>query len=654
MPNNVLNIFPPHSGRKQFNIIFTMASIPPVLAAVLSINSKNETYAIIQRGRTYSGIEKIENFHNMGFNPEINSTAKFSQEHISLIVAKIKELCAENPGAYFNIFVQDATPILGVAVAANAGLAADDFHIYMIEDGVMIYKQLAAFFENTDYSHIIPIFLNNRIKNISLAKKLTHLLQKQTLYNVIYSVTKRVYFSNLVASFVHNIFFPVKKLPALRYKYIYTRYVNDVAAAKKLFESLMARNDVNISEPCFSFGLIFPFSLAALDNFSLIVQDSASVQRIVSQFKNAEMITAFSDTSDKDIHHTAPKIHYIKIFDAISALSSTDKSKYLSLVFGDSFDEIHSMLTRKFRADMPAPERKLLFFKQMIFVQDYFITLDKTDNLGFNDTEYIPVPYEKLDKKLRNGVIFSSEADYRILSDILSDRSNYPDDFPDTELVALQRKIFTSYINYIFQLKITYKKFGAAYDFIIKGHPSAPLGHPEEWPKFYYNYNYSDGKEFNCSFILDKLIRSFHDNDSIGKYIGNILYTISSENLSFLDVPLYICGNPSSTYSGFSEDPNIVFIIHPDDKSISDSISLKQFSNLTDMYHSGQLHYSDDSGNIQPAYYFNTGHTFKLAADILHSESDSAAEYYCHLFNDWMKNHHDGYSSLNNTGSPVK
>ena len=53
--------------RTEYNIVFALATIPPVMAALDCIESGRETYAIIERGKTYSGIEAIPYFHNAGF-----------------------------------------------------------------------------------------------------------------------------------------------------------------------------------------------------------------------------------------------------------------------------------------------------------------------------------------------------------------------------------------------------------------------------------------------------------------------------------------------------------------------------------------------------------------------------------------------------------
>ena len=58
------------------------------------------------------------------------------------MVDQVKALKAENPNAFFNFYVQDGTALRGAAIAANAGLDENDFHIYMCEDGTGAYHAL--------------------------------------------------------------------------------------------------------------------------------------------------------------------------------------------------------------------------------------------------------------------------------------------------------------------------------------------------------------------------------------------------------------------------------------------------------------------------------------------------------------------------------
>ena len=99
----------PENKTVYYNIIFALATIPPVLAALESIESGYETYAIIERGKTYNGIDKLDYFHNAGFDASNNMSAGFTAEEFSSMVEKVKELSGEN--VFFFFYVQDGTAL---------------------------------------------------------------------------------------------------------------------------------------------------------------------------------------------------------------------------------------------------------------------------------------------------------------------------------------------------------------------------------------------------------------------------------------------------------------------------------------------------------------------------------------------------------------
>ena len=132
----------PAEGDKIYNIIYALATIPPVLAALESISNGYETYAIIERGKTYSGIESIEYFNNAGFDVGSNKSNGFTEAEFVSMINKVKELKNENENSFFYFYAQDGTALACAAVAANAGLAVEDFHVIMCEDGTGAYRAL--------------------------------------------------------------------------------------------------------------------------------------------------------------------------------------------------------------------------------------------------------------------------------------------------------------------------------------------------------------------------------------------------------------------------------------------------------------------------------------------------------------------------------
>ncbi len=123
----------------HYNIVFTLATIPPVLAALDSVGNGYETYAMIERGNTYSGIATTEglNFHNVGFDVTSNKSEGFQEEQFTAMVDCIEEL---NKGEeVFHIYLRDADPMFGFALAANAGLKKGQYELILCEDGVSTY-----------------------------------------------------------------------------------------------------------------------------------------------------------------------------------------------------------------------------------------------------------------------------------------------------------------------------------------------------------------------------------------------------------------------------------------------------------------------------------------------------------------------------------
>ena len=112
----------PPETTKTYNVIFALATIPPVLSALEAIQNGYPTYVIIERGKTYSGIESLENFVNVGFDPNNNLSQGFTVKEFEDMVAQVKTLRADNEDIFINFYVQDGTALYGAAIAANAGL----------------------------------------------------------------------------------------------------------------------------------------------------------------------------------------------------------------------------------------------------------------------------------------------------------------------------------------------------------------------------------------------------------------------------------------------------------------------------------------------------------------------------------------------------
>ncbi len=87
-----------------YNIIFILATVPPVLAALDSIDNGYETYAYIEICKTSSGIDMVNGFHNIGFDASSNQGFGFNDDAFNSVVDTIKNLNVFG-NEKFNIYV---------------------------------------------------------------------------------------------------------------------------------------------------------------------------------------------------------------------------------------------------------------------------------------------------------------------------------------------------------------------------------------------------------------------------------------------------------------------------------------------------------------------------------------------------------------------
>ena len=135
----------------NYNIIFANSSIPPTLAAMDSILAGGDSYAYIQRGKTYSGIAQTAGFTNSGFDVKVNGDGKdnvLSPAQVQDFANLVKRLKTENKKAKFTIYVTDFDAYAGFAIGIYGGLSDSDFKVVMIEDGYSTYANFRNYFVN--------------------------------------------------------------------------------------------------------------------------------------------------------------------------------------------------------------------------------------------------------------------------------------------------------------------------------------------------------------------------------------------------------------------------------------------------------------------------------------------------------------------------
>ena len=547
-----------HKTGNVYNIIFALASIPPVLAALDSIDSGYETYAIIERGKTYSGIDSLEYFHNVGFDPANNLSTGFTSAEFNAMVAKVKELRESDENAFFNFYVQDGTALRGAAIAANAGLDENDFHIYMCEDGTGAYHAL----------------YDKYIKDKTLDADTDE---------------------------------------------VYDGYVEKVKEAESVFKKIMGKDDNKNGDADLKYNIGLAFALAALDNFTYYLQDEAWINDILDSAGNTRLVDAFEGEGDPEY---ALNLKYQKISDGIAGLTEKEKTDYLTLMYGQYYEDTYSALTRTERAREDAPEKKLVFigarhngYPKFASGDDFSIGgLSSMDVEGVIYYDQLPESYDELSYKYKSDILFSCEEDYNIFLSVMEDLGNYSHDWakiPQTIRVAA----FNIYIDYMFTMKLVYSLYGDSYDIIVKGHPREALGCYEEWGNR-YKYKAESGEEYVYDKLIDALITAFHESDSTGKYIGTVPYGTAAENLAYLGADIAIGGLPSSTYNGFDTDVDVLFVLAETDEDIVGSGKDEAASQVKARFEAGNLKYTDTDGEKQDTVFLNTGNVYKAVMEI--------------------------------------
>ena len=537
----------PAPDAKIYNIIFALATVPPVLAALDAIGSGYETYALIERGKTYNGIEKIEGFHNAGFDPESNESNGFTYTEFNTMIDKVKELREAEENSFFYIYAQDGTALRAAAVAANAGIPVEDFHVIMIEDGSGSYLALREYFVDgkTD---------------------------------------------------------PVEKFMSL---------LNSVGPA---FNTVMSKQDNKNSDEALKYSLPTAFVLSVLPNFTYWLQDGENIAGIL---RETSLAPVFGIGEEKNTTGFSANLRYMTIAEKINELNDEQKADYLTLMYGDYYENTYAALTRTTRWNKSAPAEKLVFIGARHGYYPRFASDEKYGIGGIGEGGSIPESYDALDEKYKNPLLFGSASDYAIFLSAINDVSNYPSDAPESVIAQMKAECFNLYIDYIFTFKFTYSLYGAENDIILKGHPREVIGASEEWNNRYTVKHIEvegDGiKETKYSYdkLIDAALCAFHEKDSVGKYIGMVPYGTAAENLAYLGVDITVCGLPSSTYSGLDTGVPILFIMAETDESICGDDS-----QVKDRFNAGNLTYTLDGEEVSSIFY-NNGNVCKYNANIL-------------------------------------
>lgn len=579
----------------EFNVIFALATVPPVIGAMESVLDGDHTFAIIERGKTFSGIAELAKFHNVGFDAANNKSTGFTQEEFEAMVEQVKSLEEIYPDSFYTFYVQDGTALIAAGIAANAGLSEDQFHVYMVEDGTGAYAAVR----------------NSYIRNKTV---------------------------NATADVV------------------YENYLAQAAAAKAEFEGVMAKKN-NVKSD-FTYNIAKAFALASLDNFTYYFQDQAKLIGILEEAGDAthktELLAAIGAqgyTGDGETVEIAVK--YGKISEGVAKMTDSQKADYLKLMYGQYYQDTYDTLTRTERADEAAPADKLVYIGTRVLSYPALATdAAKFGVGGLAADATVPASYAELDAKYKTSLLFGTEADYTAFLAELNNEENYDEGISDEALRAAKVACFNVYINYMMNLKLTYALYGEKYDIVMKGHPREVIGAYEEWSQHYDAAYTEDGeqKSYRYNKLMDEVLLNFHASDSIGKYIGMVPYGTAAENLAYLGANISLTGLPSSTYAGYDTDVDVVSIFCVTNEDITGAAS-----QVAERFEAGNLNYVlPGTTEEKPTDYYNVGNILEAIFSVYEEDgaTESAAQYKA-LFDAWLAATHAGAVGIDNQGRPL-
>lgn len=414
----------------HYNIIFTLATIPPVLAALDSIENGYPTYAMIERGNTYSGIEKTEglDFHNIGFDPASNTSAGFSAEKFDATVAQIKTLSVKG-NEVFHIYLRDADPMFGYALAANAGLKGDQYELVLCEDGSASYQS----FEETYVT----------------GKTVTDGSDQP-----------------------------------------YEAYLQNVEEMKEKRDAVLAKSDNSITD--LPQGWEYGLAASALENVVWRLQDAEQLYDKLEALGNTKLLSAMGAEGHTESTEASSKIRSETISYRVNHLSEAKRTAYLSLMYGSYYEDTYSALTRTQLSDgTKVPAKKLVFIGSRVKGSPTVASGENFGIGGAQSAEDIPDTYAALAEKYKTSLLYGTEADYEIFLGAIENEANYEGSPTEAQKAAVRVQCFNYYIDYMFTMKFTHAMYGKDYDIIVKGHPSEVLGNHATWTNHYVAEDYT-------------------------------------------------------------------------------------------------------------------------------------------------------------------
>ena len=409
----------------------------------------------------------------------------------------------------------------------------------------------------------------------------------------------------------------------------YNDYVSKVKQLEQRRDDILSKT-TNVNSD-FGYDLSYGFAMAALDNVTYWLQDETQIKNILESSNNGEyhskLLSVFGIEGYNDEVEYNINIRYGSISDKMNDFTPEQRSDYLTLMYGEYYEDTYNTLTRTTLDDgtTAVPEEKLVFIGSRVNGFPHLAT-DATYGIGgASSASEIPDAYSDLADKYKTPFLFGSENDYNIFIENINNDENFTTSLEQNVKDAVRVSCFNYYLDYIFTLKFTYSIYGENYDLIMKGHPSEVLGAYQSWTSHYT----ADGYTYDL--LINNLIYDFHESDSIGKYIGMVPYGTAAENLAYLGADVSIGGLPSSTYTGYDPDVDVKFVIHVTNGDITVD------NNLKSRYENGTLKDHTIDGTECITTFYNIGNIYKYLSEYYEENHYSLfAEQYSEAYTNWL------------------
>lgn len=388
-------------------------------------------------------------------------------------------------------------------------------------------------------------------------------------------------------------------------------YDAQVKASNELFDKAMESSvHIDSVKDTYLTGYQYTFALATHPNFVHLVQDKVKLEAKLNKYPNSKINQVYGLTNNTSGYES--HIVYKSISERVSSLTKEQKDEYLTLMFGQYKRESERLLNRTKLDDgeTSIPSKKLIFIGGRV-------RQSGAELVSFHEFSKIPSNYSDISAELHQ--VFLNEDDYNFVYNYLNTPSNYESSWASESeevLNAIKEKAFNYYIDYAYNLKLTYRLYGNKYDVLFKGHPAETLDAPEKWGGYSVKV---DEVTYNFNRFMHALALKFHSLDSEGKYIGVLPGGVAAENLAYLGVNTYLCGLASSTYTGYEKTSPIFYVLNNTNDDIRGDIAINQ------RYLDGELTWEEGEEVIETKF-LNRGNRYQLLKDYYKTLSDSSTD----------------------------